>query len=80
VSDRFCCFCYRLTDSSSTSSIHADRRRDPAAAGLLFGVRPTDVASFGGVAVLLISVAVIASYILARRAMRIDPMVALRYE
>jgi putative ABC transport system permease protein len=47
---------------------------------MLFGVRPTDVASFGGVAVLLISVAVIASYILARRAMRIDPMVALRYE
>jgi putative ABC transport system permease protein len=47
---------------------------------MLFGVRPTDLASFGGVAVLLINVAVIASYILARRAMRVDPMAALRYE
>ena len=47
---------------------------------LLFDVNPTDPTTFASVALLFIGVALLASYIPARRAMRVDPMIALRYE
>jgi ABC-type lipoprotein release transport system permease subunit len=47
---------------------------------VLFDVKPIDPLTFAAVAAVLTAVAFLASYIPARRAMRIDPIVALRYE
>ena len=49
-------------------------------AGLLFGVRPADPLTFGVVTMVFVGAALVASYLPARRATRMDPMAALRTE
>lgn len=52
----------------------------PLLSGLLFGVRPSDPLTYAAISLVLAAVGVLGCYIPARRAMRVDPMVALKYE
>ena len=47
---------------------------------MLYGISPTDALTFVGISLFLLLIALTASFIPARRAMRLDPMVALRHE
>jgi putative ABC transport system permease protein len=49
-------------------------------ASILFGIKPTDVVTFVAASLIMGTIALIASYLPARRASRVDPMVALRYQ
>ena len=48
--------------------------------GMLFGVKPTDILTFTLVSLMVCAIAILACYVPARRAMKIDPMSALRNE
>jgi hypothetical protein len=61
-------------------ALRAPPGRQRLATGLLFGVEPTDPPTFVAVAALLCAVALAACYVPARRAMRLDPVAALRHE
>jgi ABC-type antimicrobial peptide transport system permease subunit len=48
--------------------------------GILYGVHIVDAVSFVGVSLLFLAIALVATYLPSRRALRVDPVVALRYE
>jgi putative ABC transport system permease protein len=69
-----------IVGMGSAVGVAAAFARTHAIASFIVGVRPTDEATFVTVVVLLAVIALIACWIPARRATRVDPLVALRYE
>jgi len=47
---------------------------------MLYGIKPTDISLFVGATISLIAIALFAAFLPTRRAMKVDPMVAPRYE
>jgi putative ABC transport system permease protein len=70
----------RLTLFGAAVGLLASLLVTRALASLLFGVSATDPVTFIAVPIVLALVAMLACYVPARRAMRVDPMIALRYE
>jgi putative ABC transport system permease protein len=70
----------RLTASGVVVGVAAAFASTRLLSGLLYGVSPADPASFVAIALLVVAVALLASYLPARRAVRIDPIAALRAE
>jgi hypothetical protein len=70
----------KLTLAGTVAGVIAGMALMRALRSVLYGVSAADPTSFAAAAILLMTVALLASYMPARRAMKTDPMVALRYE
>jgi predicted permease len=70
----------RLTGLGLAIGISAAVALAPFISSLLYGIKPTDVVSFAGATLVLTASAILACYIPARRAVRVNPVIALRYE